>query len=112
MIDNANSETENQFNAHAVSVTNPDGGYTPLDETLKTFNTTPDVNSITGITDTGKAVMTAKDAAAARTAIGAGTPYTLPAASTSLGGVKQVTLADNADAAAIVSALKASGLAK
>lgn len=90
--------------------------------------TTVTAADITDATDTGKAVLTARDQAAARTAIGATAfsgsyndlsnkptipaAYTLPAAGTALGGVKQVTLAADADAAAIVTALKASGLAK
>lgn len=34
MIDNTNSQHENAINAHAVSVTQPDGTYKPLDEVL------------------------------------------------------------------------------
>lgn len=50
----------------------------------------PTADTLSGATDTGKSVMKAKDAAAARTAIGAGAPYSLPAATaTVLGGVKQ-----------------------
>ena len=63
------------------------------------------VDTIGGATDTGKALMKAADAAAARNAIGAGTPYTLTAATTSaIGGVKQgasVTAVSAADAASI-----------
>lgn len=48
-------------------------------------------SQITDATTVGKAVLTANDAAAARTAIGAGVPYTLPAATTSVnGGVKKM----------------------
>lgn len=48
-------------------------------------------SQITDATTVGKAVLTAADAATARTAIGAGTPYTLPAATTSVnGGVKKM----------------------
>ncbi|MGX1958438.1 head fiber protein [Serratia proteamaculans] len=48
-------------------------------------------SQITDATTVGKAVLTATDAAAARTAIGAGAPYTLPAATTSVnGGVKKM----------------------
>lgn len=48
-------------------------------------------SQITDATTVGKAVLTAADAAAARTAIGAGAPYTLPAATTSVnGGVKKM----------------------
>ena len=36
------------------------------------------VDTLGGATEVGKAVMKAADAGAARTAIGAGTPYTLP----------------------------------
>ena len=91
------------------------------------------VDSLDGAGTTGKAVMKANDAAAARAAIGAGTgnsnfsgsyndlsdkptipaAYTLPAATANaLGGVKQVTLAEDASAADIVTALKAAGIAK
>lgn len=71
--------------------------------------TAPTADTLTGATDTGKRVLKATDAAAARTAIGAGTSsfsgsyddltnkpaipaaYTLPAATAAaLGGVKQV----------------------
>lgn len=48
-------------------------------------------SQITDATTVGKSVLTATDAAAARTAIGAGTPYTLPAATTSVnGGIKKM----------------------
>ena len=67
----------------------------------------PTADTLTGATDTGRALLKAKDAAGARTAIGAGTSsfsgsyadltnkpaipaaYTLPAASAALGGVRQ-----------------------
>lgn len=50
----------------------------------------PSVDTLSGATDIGKRLMKASDAAAAREAIGAGTPYTLPAATSSAaGGVKQ-----------------------
>ncbi|WP_447867536.1 head fiber protein [Rahnella bonaserana] len=54
-------------------------------------------SQITDATTVGKSVLTAADAATARTAIGAGTPYTLPAATTSVtGGVKKMaTQADS-----------------
>ena len=61
------------------------------------------VDSLDGAGTTGKAVMKANDPAA----------YTLPAATANaLGGVKQVTLAEDASAADIVTALKAAGIAK
>lgn len=48
-------------------------------------------SQITDATTVGKSVLTAADAAAARTAIGAGAPYTLPAATTAAnGGVKKM----------------------
>ncbi|KFI50018.1 head fiber protein [Bifidobacterium biavatii] len=62
--------------------------------------------SIADATRIGTALLTAANAASARTAIGAGTPYTLPAAGTAIGGVKKgaavaaVTVADPAAAAA------------
>ena len=47
-------------------------------------------DTLSGATDIGKQLMKASDAAAAREAIGAGTSYTLPAATSSAaGGVKQ-----------------------
>ena len=54
-------------------------------------------SQITDATTVGKSVLTAADAAAARTVIGAGTPYTLPAATTTVnGGVKKMaTQADS-----------------
>lgn len=39
----------------------------------------PTIDTLSGVTATGKAVAKAADAAAARTAIGAGTPVTIPA---------------------------------
>lgn len=67
------------------------------------------VDNLGGATKVGKDVMKATDAAAARSAIGAGTPYSLPAATlTANGGVKlaaKVTdIATGAEAAAIVTA--------
>lgn len=47
------------------------------------------VDTLSGATDTGKALMKAESQEAARTAIGAGTPYTLPAAGSDIGGVKK-----------------------
>lgn len=74
---------------------------------------------ITDATATGRSVLTAKDAASARQAIGAGTQYTLPAATASaLGGVKQgAAVADAAGEAptatefnALLGALRTSGV--
>lgn len=66
------------------------------------------VDTLSGATETGKAVMKAANAAAARTAIGAGTQYTLPAATTStLGGVKEaatVAAVSVADASTAIAA--------
>lgn len=66
----------------------------------------PTADTLTGATATGRALLKATDAATARTAIGAGIPYTLPAATTAaLGGVKKgatvgaVTATDPAAAA-------------
>lgn len=99
-------------------------------ETAPTGPTTVTSAAISDATNIGKSVLTATDGTAARAAIGAGTSsfdgsynslkdkptipaaYTLPPAGTAIGGVKQVTLAADADPAAIVTALKASGLAK
>ena len=114
-----------------------DDTVTPLSNASATSGTsTPTTITAANITDAstvGRSVLTAHDAAAARTAIGAGTgnstfdgsynslkdkstippAYTLPAATANaLGGVKQVTLAASATAADIVTALKASGIAK
>ncbi|MNM10429.1 Head fiber protein [compost metagenome] len=61
---------------------------------------------ISDATTVGRNVLKAADAAAARTAIGAGTPYTLPAATTAVaGGIKKaVAQADSVatDAAGLV----------
>lgn len=66
------------------------------------------VDTLSGATETGKAVMKAANAAAARTAIGAGMQYTLPAATTStLGGVKEaatVAAVSVADASTAIAA--------
>lgn len=71
-----------------------------------TGGSAPTVDTLHGATDTGRAVMKATNAAAARSAIGAGTPYALPAAGTAIGGVKKATavadLASAADTAAII----------
>lgn len=79
------------------------------------------VDTLGGATEIGKTVMKAADAGAARTAIGAGTPYSLPAATVSKnGGVKQAaTVTFNVDGAttetcataiqALIDAFKASG---
>ncbi|NEG96008.1 hypothetical protein GFD17_04380 [Bifidobacterium sp. SMB2] len=56
---------------------------------IPTVPAAPTADTLSGATATGKAVLKAADAAAARTAIGAGTPYVLPAAGTALGGVKR-----------------------
>ena len=112
-----------------------DDTVTPLSNVSATSGTsTPTTITSAAITDAttvGKNVLTANDAATARTAIGAGTSsfdgsynslkdkptippaYTLPAATeNALGGVKLVSIASNADAAAIVTALKSAGIAK
>ena len=87
------------------------------------------VDTLSGATATGRALMKATDASAARSAIGAGTSnfsgsyndltekptipsaYTLPAASASaLGGVKQAAHVDGSDGTAIVAALVAAGI--
>ena len=89
------------------------------------------VDTLDGATDTGKAVMKAADAAAAREAIGAGTSefsgsyndlsnkptipsaYTLPAATTSaLGGVKQAAHVDGSTGTVqqVVDVLVAAGI--
>lgn len=47
-----------------------------------TGGSAPTADTLHGATDTGRAVMKATNAAAARSAIGAGTPYALPAAGT------------------------------
>lgn len=47
------------------------------------------VDTLSGATDIGKSLMKAASAEAARTAIGAGTPYTLPEAGEAIGGVKK-----------------------
>lgn len=74
-------------------------GKTVVVATLADVSGGGDITSsqITDATTVGKSVLTAADAAAARTAIGAGTPYTLPAATTSVtGGVKKMaTQADS-----------------
>ncbi|WP_442801395.1 head fiber protein [Serratia rubidaea] len=55
------------------------------------------VDQITDASAVGKSVLKAADAAAARTAIGAGAPYTLPTATTAaIGGVKQGAAVANA----------------
>lgn len=86
------------------------------------------VDGIGDATDTGKAVMKAASPETARAAIGAGTssfngtyealtgkptiPAAPAAATTARAGlVKQASIADNADAAGIVTALKAAGIA-
>lgn len=77
-----------------------------------TGGSAPTVDTLHGATDTGRAVMKATNAAAARSAIGAGTPYALPAAGTAIGGVKKATaVADLASAAdtAVLAAFRASG---
>ena len=76
-----------------------------------TGGSAPTVDTLHGATDTGRAVMKATNAAAARSAIGAGTPYALPAAGTAIGGVKKATavadLASAADTAAIIATVNA-----
>ena len=47
------------------------------------------VDTLNGATDVGKSVMKAVSQEAARTAIGAGVQYTLPAAGIAIGGVKK-----------------------
>lgn len=114
-----------------------DDTVTPLSNASATSNiTVPATVTAANITDAstvGRSILTANGAAAARTAIGAGTgnsnfdgsynslkdkptippAYTLPAATANaLGGVKQVTIAAGASAADIVTALKTAGIAK
>ena len=112
-----------------------DDTVTPLSNASATSGpSTPTTITAANITDAsavGRSILTASDAAAARTAIGAGISsfdgsynslkdkptippaYTLPAATANaLGGVKQVTLASSATAADIVTALKTAGVAK
>lgn len=76
-----------------------------------TGGSAPTVDTLHGATDTGRAVMKATNAAAARSAIGAGTPYALPAAGAAIGGVKKATavadLASAADTAAIIATVNA-----
>lgn len=62
------------------------------------------VDTLNGATDVGKSVMKAASQEAARTAIGAGTQYTLPAAGNDIGGVKK------AGAVAAVSAQNAGAI--
>lgn len=85
------------------------------------------VDTLGGATDTGKKIMKAADGAAVRTLINAraagNVPWneidnkpTIPAAATAAttskaGLVKQATIADNADNAAIIAALKAANIA-
>ena len=111
------------LNAHLADAPATDGRPTvelSIDN-LPKASAAPTVDTLSGATDTGKAVMKAKDAAAARTAIGAGTPYTLPAAGTAIGGVKKgaavAPAATGADAAArvttvnaLIASLKAAGV--
>lgn len=101
MIDNTNSQHENLISAHAVSVPQQGGGYTPLDEALKSTGgsaTPPTVDGLQGATDIGKAILKAKDPAAARAALGAGTSsYTPPESVPAI-----PDLAGDANAAAIV----------
>ena len=47
------------------------------------------VDTLNGATETGKSLLKAANAQAARNVIGAGTPYTLPAAGDAIGGVKK-----------------------
>ena len=87
------------------------------------------VDTLQGATETGRALMKAASAGAARSAIGAGTSsfsgsyndlsdkpsipsaYKLPAATTSaLGGVKMASHVDGSDGTAIVAALVAAGI--
>ena len=87
------------------------------------------VDTLQGATETGRSLMKAASAAAARSAIGAGTSnfsgsyndlsdkpsipsaYKLPAATTSaLGGVKMAAHVDGSDGTAIVAALVAAGI--
>lgn len=52
------------------------------------------VDTLSGATETGKSLMKAADAQTARNAIGAGEPYTLPAAGDVIGGVKKCAAVD------------------
>lgn len=64
--------------------------------------TTVTAANITDATATGRSVLTAANAAAARTAIGAGAPYTLPNATSSVrGGVLQTAGSHTAAVAAV-----------
>lgn len=56
------------------------------------------VDTLSGATDVGKSLMKAASAEAARTAIGAGTPYTLPAAGDNIGGVKKAATVSSVSA--------------
>jgi hypothetical protein len=70
-------------------------------------------NDITDASTVGKLVLTAADAAGARSSIGAGTPYSLPTAtSTTLGGVKKAAHVDPTTATSeqIANAMIAAGL--
>lgn len=73
-------------------------------------STPPTADTLQGVTAVGRKVLKAADEATARIAIGAGTPYSLPTATTgAIGGVKKAaavsTAATDADAAAIVTTL-------
>ena len=79
----------------------------------KAGNYAPASSDISDATATGKALLKATDAAAARSAIGAGTPYTLPTATaTVVGGVKKAAHVDRTtgSVADIVDALVAAGI--
>ncbi|HHL0960471.1 TPA: head fiber protein [Serratia marcescens] len=83
----------------------------------KAGNYQPATADISDASDVGKQLLKAADAAAARTAIGAGEPYTLPAATASaVGGVKMAAaMADltaaptQADFNGLLAALRAAG---
>ena len=56
--------------------------------------TSVSVDTLSGATETGTSLMKAADAQTARNAIGAGEPYTLPAAGDAIGGVKKCAAVD------------------
>ena len=76
------------------------------------------VDTLSGATATGKSLMKAADAQAARDAIGAGEPYTLPAAGAAIGGGKKVNFTKDSATAetcaaaidALITNMKAAGM--
>lgn len=110
MIDNKTSKHENLLDAHAVSVSDGNGGYTPLDEALKTQggggSSAPADGSLTpvklagydGNTGHGK-VPKVKGDGTGFDFVDLPDAYTPPAADAAI-----ADLADDANAAAIVTA--------